>query len=68
MDVKTAFNSAICLIAIPILLIHIVNLLIKKGKRRDEMFLLLFFVFTAVHFRCFERFLFSVLKGFHSVF
>ena len=60
MDAKTAFNAAVCFITIPILLIHIVNLLIKKHKRRDEMFLLFFFAFTAVHFGVYL--IFTLLK------
>ncbi|MBP5090953.1 MAG: histidine kinase [Bacilli bacterium] len=56
MDVKTAFNSAICFITIPVLLIHIVNLFLKKEKRRDEKYLLVFFIFTAIHFAVYLTF------------
>ena len=50
MSNNAVFNSTVCLIGILILLIHIVNILVKKDKRRDERSLLDFFIFTAVHF------------------
>ncbi len=50
MDSKSVFNATICIIGVSLLLIHIVNLVLKKKKRRDEMFLLVFFIFTAIHF------------------
>ena len=50
MDNKSAFNIAVCAIGIAILVVHIIDLVFKKKKRTDEMNLLWFFVFTAVHF------------------
>ncbi len=47
---NTIFNVTVCILGVLILSIHIVNLLIKKNKRKDEKALLDFFVFTAVHF------------------
>ena len=47
---NTVFNMTVCIIGIMILLIHVVNLVLKPNKRRDEMVLLDFFVFTVVHF------------------
>lgn len=39
-----------------ILMIHVVNLLIKKGKRKDERILLDFFLFTIIHFATYLTF------------
>lgn len=50
------FNATVCIIGIAILLIHVVNLLIKKNKRKDENRLLLFLVFTAFHFAVYLTF------------
>lgn len=44
------FNATVCIIGIAILLIHVVNMLLKKNKRNDEYRLLLFLVFTIIHF------------------
>lgn len=60
MDNKTVFNMAVCLIGFLILLVHIANILIKGKRRRDENALLVFLVFTAVHFIAY--FLFCFLK------
>ena len=50
MSPNSVFNATVCLLGVLILLIHIVNLLIKKERRKDENALLLFFIFTAIHF------------------
>ena len=50
MDSKSAFNAAVCIIGILLLLIHTVDLILKKNKRKDEKNLLIFIVFTAIHF------------------
>ena len=50
MDQKSVFNATVCFLGVLILLIHIVNLFLKKGKRKDENSLLNFFVFTMFHF------------------
>ena len=52
------FNATVCIIGTLILAIHIVNLLVKKNKRKDEKALLDFFVFTAVHFATYLTFTF----------
>lgn len=44
------FNATVCFIGIGIILIHIVNIVIKKNKRPDEKRLLAFLAFTAFHF------------------
>lgn len=64
MDVKSVFNATVCLLGVLILLIHIVNIILKKGKRNDEMSLLYFFVFTAVHFATY--FAFVLIKQQHT--
>jgi sensor histidine kinase YesM len=46
---------------VAILLIHIINLLTKKNKREDENRLLLFLVFTAIHFATYLTF--SLIKN-----
>ena len=58
MEKNAIFNATVCLMGILILSIHIVSLIIKKGKRRDEMTLLDFFIFTAVHFATYLTFTF----------
>ncbi len=58
MENNTIFNITVCILGILILTIHIVNLLIKKSKRKDEKTLLDFFVFTAVHFATYLTFTF----------
>ena len=50
MENKAIFNATVCILGILILSIHAVNLIVKKGKRKDEKSLLDFFVFTIVHF------------------
>lgn len=49
MPENVIFNITVCTIGIAIFLIHIVNLLLKKNKRKDESRLLLFLSFTAFH-------------------
>ena len=44
------FNITICIIGILILLVHVVNLILKKNKRKDENCLLIFIAFTVFHF------------------
>ena len=60
MDSKSAFNATVCLLGFLILLIHIVNLFIKKERRKDENFLLVFFIFTMAHFAIY--FTFTLIK------
>ena len=50
------FNATVCIIGIAILLIHIVNLFIKKNKRKDEFRLLNFLLFTVLHFATYLTF------------
>ena len=50
------FNATVCIIGILILMIHVVNIAIKKEKRKDEIVLLTFFVFTIVHFATYLAF------------
>ena len=56
MSGNAIFNATVCIIGIAILLIHVVNLLIKKNRRKDENLLLLFLVFTAIHFATYLTF------------
>lgn len=44
------FNETICIMGILIFLIHIINIAIKKKKRKDEKALFVFILFTIIHF------------------
>lgn len=61
MDVKSTFNAAVCVIGIAILLIHTVNILLKKDRRKDENNLLIFVSFTIVHFATYLTF--TIIKN-----
>ena len=56
MKSNVVFNIVVCVIGIFIMTIHAVNLIIKKGKRKDERMLLYFFVFTVIHFAVYLTF------------
>lgn len=62
MTTNSVFNLTVCIIGIAIFLIHIVNLLIKKNKRKDEKWLLLFLSFTAFHFAVYLMFTLIKIK------
>lgn len=61
MEGNSIFNATVCIIGISILLIHVVNLLIKRDRRKDENRLLIFLVFTAFHFLVYLSFTFIKL-------
>ena len=50
MNNNVVFNISVCIMGILILLVHFINLLVKKKKRKDEKQLLTFIVFTIFHF------------------
>ena len=56
MDEKAIFNATVCILGIAIFLIHSIDLALKKGKRSDEKNLLVFFVFTVLHFATYLTF------------
>lgn len=58
MDNKSVFNVTVCLLGTVMFLIHIVNIAFKREKRKDEACLLIFFVFTALHFLVYSIFTF----------
>ena len=58
MSNNSVFNATVCIIGILILLIHTVNIVLKKNRRRDENILMAFFVFTIVHFATYLSFIF----------
>lgn len=70
------FNVTVCTIGIAILLIHVVNLLLKKNKRKDELRLLVFLLFTVIHFSTYLAFTFlkmnyasePFIMGFYTTF
>ena len=55
---NAVFNASVCIIGILILTIHVVNLLTKKERRKDENVLLNFFLFTIIHFATYLTFTF----------
>ena len=56
MQSNSVFNATVCLMGILILLVHIVNILTKKDKRKADSCLSDFFVLTAVHFATYLAF------------
>lgn len=56
MSPNTVFNATVCLLGVLLLSIHIVNLLLKKNRRKDENTLLNFFIFTTIHFATYLTF------------
>lgn len=76
MSGNVIFNVTVCIIGIEILLIHIVNVLLKKNRRKDENRLLVFLAFTAFHFATYLTFSFvktiytsdPFVVGFYTVF
>lgn len=70
------FNATVCTFGIAILLIHVVNLLLKKNKRKDEIHLMVFLFFTVIHFSTYLAFTFlkgqyaseSFILGFYTTF
>ncbi len=58
MDNKSIFNLTVCLIGVAILLIHVTDLILKKNKRKDELALIVFLSFTAIHFATYSIFTF----------
>lgn len=63
MSNNAIFNATVCIIGILILGIHVINLLVKKEKRKDEKLLQDFFLFTVLHFATYLTFIFLKLKG-----
>ena len=60
MDIKSTFNLTVCIIGIALLFIHTIDLLLKRGRRKDENNLLIFIVFTIFHFVTYL--IFTVIK------
>ena len=56
MSGNAIFNSTVCLIGVAILLVHVVNILFKKNRRKDENRLLVFIIFTIIHFATYYAF------------
>ena len=52
------FNATVCIIGILIFIVHIISIILKKNKRRDEICLLDFFIFTILHFSIYLAFTF----------
>ena len=56
MDSKSMFNAVVCIIGIAIFLIHVIDIALKREKRKEEISLLLFIVFTSIHFALYLTF------------
>ena len=56
MSSKGVFNAVVCAIGILIFFIHVIGLVIKKDKRRDEKILLSFFLFMIILFTTYLSF------------
>lgn len=52
------FNATVCVIGILMFLVHTVSIIFKKDKRKDELCLLDFFIFTILHFSIYLTFTF----------
>ena len=52
------FNASVCIIGILIFIVHIISIILKKKKRKDEICLLDFFIFTILHFSIYLAFTF----------
>ena len=63
MDNKTVFNITVCIVGLAFLLIHIIDILLKKNRRKDENNLLNFIIFTSIHFVFYI--VFSFIKVFY---
>ena len=61
MSKESVFNASVCIIGILIILIHVLNIVLKKEKRKDEKTLLIFLIFTALHFGAYLSF--TVIKA-----
>ena len=64
MSNNVIFNIAVCVMGTLLLLVHIVDLIIKKNKRKDEKILLLFITFTVFHFLLYL--IFTWVRIYHS--
>ena len=64
MDQKSIFNVTVCTVGTIFLVIHIIDLLLKKDRRKDEKNLLTFFVFTTVHL--FAYLSFTIVKVYYT--
>ena len=64
MDQKSIFNVTVCTFGVILLIIHIIDILLKKDLRKDEKHLLVFFIFTAVHL--FAYLSFTIAKVYYT--
>ncbi len=64
MDQKSIFNVTVCTFGVILLIIHIIDILLKKDLRKDEKHLLVFFIFTAVHL--FAYLSFTITKVYYT--
>jgi two-component sensor histidine kinase len=58
MENSYIFNATVCIFGILMLGIHTLSIILKKNKRKDEICLLDFFIFTILHFSIYLAFTF----------
>ena len=58
MENSYIFNATVCIFGILMFGIHTLSIILKKNKRKDEMCLLDFFIFTILHFSIYLAFTF----------
>ena len=56
MDTNVVYNATVTIIGVAILLIHAINIVLKKDRRKDENALLAFISFTIIHFATYFAF------------
>lgn len=56
MSGNSIFNATVCIMGIFFLIIHVVYIILKREKRKDEKALLVFFIFTILHFATYLTF------------
>ena len=62
MQNNVIFNITVCILGILIFLVHIINFIFKRNKRKDEKALFLFIAFTAFHFAIYLLYTFIHIK------
>ena len=61
---NVVFNLTVCILGILIFLVHVINFIFKKTKRKDENALFVFIGFTVIHFLTYL--LFIIISRFYT--
>ena len=64
MNINVGINITICGIGIMIFLVHVFNLILKRNKRPDEKWLLVFMIFNVIHFTSYL--VFNIIKIYYT--